>query len=116
ASWQAYPDGRAEPAIAGRPWADKTRTSARSGPASIARLRHTSTTSRRALHRRDRNPPFHRYDQLPASPHAGDLLQETGRNPSAIVWASRHRPAPAGYPAARIHRCAVPLIGAAWGD
>jgi len=68
----------------------------------------TSTTRRWALHRRDRNPRFHRYDQLPASPHVGDLLHEVDRNPSAIVWASRHRPA-RGLSAARIHRRAAPL-------
>ena len=50
----------------------------------IARLRYTSTTRRWALHWRDRHLRFHRYDQLPASPHAGDLLQETGRHPIAI--------------------------------
>ena len=49
-------------------------------------------------------------------PGGPDLLQETGRDPIATFWASRHRPAPAGYPAARIHRCAIPIMGAAWGD
>ncbi len=52
----------------------------------IARLRYTSTTRRWALYWRDRNLRFHRYDQLPASPHVDDLLQETGRDPIAIFW------------------------------
>ena len=82
----------------------------------IARLRYTSTTRRWALYRRDRNLRFHRYDRLPASPHADDLLQEIDRDPVAIAGVSRHRPAPAGYTAAAIHRCATPIIGAAWGD
>jgi hypothetical protein len=31
-------------------------------------------------------PRFHRYDQLPPSPHADDLLQEIDRGPTAIFW------------------------------
>jgi hypothetical protein len=52
----------------------------------IARLRYTSTTRRWALYWRDRNLCFHRYDQLPPSPHVDDLLQEIDRDPIAIFW------------------------------
>jgi len=36
-------------------------------------------------------------------------LPETGRDPVAIVWGCHHRPAPAGHPAACIHRCAIAI-------
>jgi hypothetical protein len=68
-----------------------------------------------ALCRRDRHPRFQRDDELPTSPQADDLLQEIDRDLIAIVWVCRHRPALADYPAACIHRYAIPLIGAAWG-
>ena len=44
-----------------------------------------------------------------------ELTRQIDRGPS-LFWASRHGPAPAGYPAARIRRGAIPVIGAAWGD
>jgi Protein of unknown function (DUF3024) len=52
----------------------------------IARLRYTSATRRWALYWRDRNLRFHRYDQLPLSPHVDELLQEIDRDPIAIFW------------------------------
>jgi hypothetical protein len=38
------------------------------------------------LYWRDRNLRFHRYEQLPPSPHIDDLLQEIDRDPTAIFW------------------------------
>lgn len=49
----------------------------------IARLRYISTARCWGLYRRDRNLRFHRYDQLPPSPHAG--------NPSRRLAATRSR-------------------------
>jgi hypothetical protein len=52
----------------------------------IARLRYTHATRTWSLYWRDRNLRFHRYDQLPPSPHVDDLLHEIGRDPTAIFW------------------------------
>jgi len=52
----------------------------------IARLRYTQANRTWALYWRDRNLRFHRYDQLPPSPHIDDLLNEIGRDPTAIFW------------------------------
>jgi hypothetical protein len=52
----------------------------------IAWLRHTGTTRRWALYRRDRNLRFHRYDQLPTSRTSTDLPPEIDRDPIAIFW------------------------------
>jgi hypothetical protein len=50
----------------------------------IARLRYTRAAKRWSLYWRDRNPRFHRYDQLPPSPRVDELLQEADRDP--IFW------------------------------
>jgi hypothetical protein len=52
----------------------------------IARLRYTTAARRWSLYWRDRNLRFHRYDQLPPSPHVNDLLQEIDHDPTAIFW------------------------------
>jgi hypothetical protein len=52
----------------------------------IARLRYTKAGKSWSLYWRDRNLRFHRYDQLPPSPHVDDLLQEVDRDPAAIFW------------------------------
>jgi len=52
----------------------------------IARLRYTKAAKRWSLYWRDRNLRFHRYDQLPPSPHIDDLLQEIDRDPTATFW------------------------------
>jgi Protein of unknown function (DUF3024) len=52
----------------------------------IARLRYTRAAKRWSLYWRDRNPRFHRYDQLPPSPRVDELLQEADRDPIAIFW------------------------------
>ena len=52
----------------------------------IARLRYTKAAKCWSLYWRDRNLRFHQYDQLPASPHIVDLLQEVDRDPTAIFW------------------------------
>ena len=55
----------------------------------IARLRYTKAAKRWALYWRDRNLRFHQYDQLPASPHIVDLLQEVDRDPPPSSGDSR---------------------------
>jgi Protein of unknown function (DUF3024) len=55
-------------------------------PFPIARLRYTQANRTWSLHWRDRNLRFHRYEQLPPSPHIDDLLQEIDRDPTAIFW------------------------------
>jgi hypothetical protein len=52
----------------------------------IARLRYTKAAKHWSQYWRDRNLRFHRYDQLPPSPHAVDLLQEVEHDPTAIFW------------------------------
>jgi hypothetical protein len=52
----------------------------------IARLRYTQANRTWSLYWRDRNLRFHRYEQLPPSPHIDDLLQEIDRDPTAIFW------------------------------
>jgi Protein of unknown function (DUF3024) len=52
----------------------------------IARLRYTKATKRWSLYWCGRNLRFHRYDQLPPSPHIDHLLQEIDRDPTAIFW------------------------------
>ncbi len=55
-------------------------------PLPIARLRYTKAARRWSLYWRDRNVRFHRYEQLPPSPHVNDLLQEIDRDPTATFW------------------------------
>ena len=50
------------------------------------RLRYTKAARRWSQYWRDRNLRFHRYDQLPPSPHVDDLLQEVERDPTATFW------------------------------
>ena len=38
------------------------------------------------LYWRDRHLRFHVYDRIAPSSHIDDLLQETGRDPTAIFW------------------------------
>ena len=52
----------------------------------IARLRHTKATGRWSLYWRDRHLRFHLYDRLAPSARIEDLLQEIGRDPTAIFW------------------------------
>jgi Protein of unknown function (DUF3024) len=52
----------------------------------IARLHYTRATNTWTLYWRDRNLPFHRYDQIEPSPQIDDLLREIDRNPTAIFW------------------------------
>jgi CYTH domain-containing protein len=52
----------------------------------IARLRYTQASRTWSLYWRDRNLRFHRYDQLPPSPHIDVLLQEVDRDPTALFW------------------------------
>ena len=52
----------------------------------VARLRYTQANRTWLLYWRDRNLRFHRYEQLPPSPHIDDLLQEIDRDPTAIFW------------------------------
>jgi hypothetical protein len=52
----------------------------------IARLRYTKTTRQWSLDWHDRHLCFHLYDRIAPSPRIDDLLQEIGRDPTAIFW------------------------------
>jgi hypothetical protein len=52
----------------------------------IARLRYGRGSRSWALYWRDRNLRFHVYDRLAPSSGVEELLQEIGRDPTAIFW------------------------------
>jgi hypothetical protein len=66
------------------PWRDDAGADWTSLP--VARLRYAKTAKTWTLYWRDRNLKFHRYDQLPPSPHIDDLLAEIDRDPSGAFW------------------------------
>jgi hypothetical protein len=52
----------------------------------IARLRYSKGSRSWALYWRDRNLRFHVYDRVAPSSGVEELLQEIGRDPTAIFW------------------------------
>jgi Protein of unknown function (DUF3024) len=52
----------------------------------IARLRYSKGSRSWALYWRDRNLRFHVYDRVAPSSRVEELLQEIGRDPTAIFW------------------------------
>ena len=52
----------------------------------VARLRYTKSSRTWSLYWRDRNLRFHSYDRVAPTPTVDVLLDEVGRDPTAIFW------------------------------